>query len=739
MPHKIIRITAILILMLVSVFAYALIYTPKDLDEALTFLNSKEKILSKKLNYRYLETSISEIRAIEKLSKACVEVEKKKLSSVEGALTTSNVDVSQKTIFHLETQQGQTINRMEMCTLLVEKSKKLIILAEEQMIEAKEYKESGRYRMNLLEVLASPTLWNDKVDWKPISEIFSNEIYVINQYPFVYWIVGLIGFILGLFMIYYMKNHYVHLKFSRWDWMSIPILFGLFTFYVFLKYETNHFLVQPKLNNLIEGIMIYLIMSISGQILIKQFYQHHSQKILKHLNSIFLFFLRSLLVFSLINFIFADAIHITPKGELYNLIAFIISGIYFPVLGVYLIKEFLQVKLFKKNQHQKIKWLCQWLMFLWCSYFVVRYFIIFSGYQWFTTLQLVFVIFLFIYSIILMRYFSNLEKSIQFGHQPLAKKMHKYCQVELGKTIYELTGILYIINILILYTVLIVILDILSVPPYFIATIQRLVWEGFKIGSAHIIPINFIFFLLILILGSLLGKYICYIFLQRKLKTKSLDLDRQMTLVIFIKYISISISLLIGLLVLGLSSSEMSVIIGGIGVGLGMGLRDLVMDFIAGMLLLFQKTIHIGDYVSIDNNMYSGQVLKIMPLSMQILLSDHTTMYIPNSYVLKYSFTNHSSANQIETCFFLFKIKNLTNLPKIKKIILNYLDTQNDVLMNSPYQPQLNILNMQNWEHDQNYDTLHLQFHLRKDSDKSMIIAQIKIDLNHRLKNYLAE
>jgi len=170
MPHKIIRITAILILMLVSVFAYALIYTPKDLDEALTFLNSKEKIISKKLNYRYLETSISEIRAIEKLSKACVEVEKKKLSSVEGALTNSNVDVSQKTIFHLETQQGQTINRMEMCTLLVEKSKKLILLAEEQMIEAKEYKESGRYRMNLLEVVASPTLWNDKVDWKTMSE-----------------------------------------------------------------------------------------------------------------------------------------------------------------------------------------------------------------------------------------------------------------------------------------------------------------------------------------------------------------------------------------------------------------------------------------------------------------------------------------------------------------------------------------------------------------------------------------
>jgi len=93
---------------------------------------------------------------------------------------------------------------------------------------------------------------------------------------------------------------------------------------------------------------------------------------------------------------------------------------------------------------------------------------------------------------------------------------------------------------------------------------------------------------------------------------------------------------------------KMTVIWGGAAallVGIGLGLQDVFRDFISGIILLFDRTIRVGDVIELD--MMVGEVQKIDLRVSTVITRDNIVILIPNSKLITDKVINWSHSNNI--------------------------------------------------------------------------------------------
>jgi potassium efflux system protein len=78
-------------------------------------------------------------------------------------------------------------------------------------------------------------------------------------------------------------------------------------------------------------------------------------------------------------------------------------------------------------------------------------------------------------------------------------------------------------------------------------------------------------------------------------------------------------------------------------VGIGFGLQNIVNNFISGVLLLAERPLRLGDFVSIGP--HDGTVTQIGIRSLTVLTPDRQEVVIPNGDVISKEFTNWTRSN----------------------------------------------------------------------------------------------
>lgn len=89
-----------------------------------------------------------------------------------------------------------------------------------------------------------------------------------------------------------------------------------------------------------------------------------------------------------------------------------------------------------------------------------------------------------------------------------------------------------------------------------------------------------------------------------------------------------------GLSTLGLDLSSIAVFAGGLGIGLGLGFQGVVKEFVSGLVLIFDRAIHIGDYVEMADGT-RGVVQEIGPRATRIRNNDNVYLLVPNSKLIE--------------------------------------------------------------------------------------------------------
>jgi small-conductance mechanosensitive channel len=90
------------------------------------------------------------------------------------------------------------------------------------------------------------------------------------------------------------------------------------------------------------------------------------------------------------------------------------------------------------------------------------------------------------------------------------------------------------------------------------------------------------------------------------------------------------VGLLLALSFLGIPVSRFAVLAGAVGVGLGFGLQAIFSNFVSGIILLFERSLRVGDFVELESGL-RGEVRDINIRSTLISTNDNIDILVPNS------------------------------------------------------------------------------------------------------------
>jgi len=82
----------------------------------------------------------------------------------------------------------------------------------------------------------------------------------------------------------------------------------------------------------------------------------------------------------------------------------------------------------------------------------------------------------------------------------------------------------------------------------------------------------------------------------------------------------------------GVELNKFTVLTGALGVGLGFGLQNIVNNFVSGLILLFERPVHVGDVVDVGG--FVGTVKRIGARSSTILTFQGAEVIVPNSSLI---------------------------------------------------------------------------------------------------------
>ena len=81
---------------------------------------------------------------------------------------------------------------------------------------------------------------------------------------------------------------------------------------------------------------------------------------------------------------------------------------------------------------------------------------------------------------------------------------------------------------------------------------------------------------------------------------------------------------------LGIDLTAFAVFTGALGVGIGFGLQSIFSNFMAGIIIILEKTLEVGDFIDLEGGI-TGEVQEINIRSTLIRTNDNVDMLIPNS------------------------------------------------------------------------------------------------------------
>ncbi len=196
-----------------------------------------------------------------------------------------------------------------------------------------------------------------------------------------------------------------------------------------------------------------------------------------------------------------------------------------------------------------------------------------------------------------------------------------------------------------------------------------------KIGSFTFTYGGVILFVLILWIAHLLQKYIGYFF--GNIGDEALfDNKGERSQLMIVKLVLLVAGFLLAVAASGLAIDKITVILGALSVGIGLGLQNIVNNFVSGIILIFDRTLHIGDTVEIGDK--KGRVRQISMRSSTLLTPEGAEVIIPNGAILSNNFVNWSLNEnyiRVELTFTVDKIskdtrEEITNIIKSLKDVV---------------------------------------------------------------------
>ena len=178
---------------------------------------------------------------------------------------------------------------------------------------------------------------------------------------------------------------------------------------------------------------------------------------------------------------------------------------------------------------------------------------------------------------------------------------------------------------------------------FLISWVDELMITKWEIGETVISLGGILAFIGIFIVTLLIAKLIANI-LQDDWMINVLPRGLASAISLLLRIILVSVGFYIAVTAAGIDLSKLGFILGALGVGIGFGLQNVVLNFISGLILAFERPINLGDTIEVDQEF--GVVTNIGVRSSTIKSYSGYESIIPNGDLIAKKVNNYTLANR---------------------------------------------------------------------------------------------
>jgi len=169
---------------------------------------------------------------------------------------------------------------------------------------------------------------------------------------------------------------------------------------------------------------------------------------------------------------------------------------------------------------------------------------------------------------------------------------------------------------------------------------------------------------------------------SRLMGVTQMNLSLRMALAKAMRTVFLILAVLVALPAVGIDLTVLSVFGGALGVGIGFGLQKVASNYISGFIILLDRSVRIGDLVTVDNKY--GQVSQINTRYTLLKSLDGTESIVPNETLITQTVVNHSLSRPNVRVVLPVQVSYETDLEQAEALMLEAAHSTSRVVFDDP-------------------------------------------------------
>ena len=220
-----------------------------------------------------------------------------------------------------------------------------------------------------------------------------------------------------------------------------------------------------------------------------------------------------------------------------------------------------------------------------------------------------------------------------------------------------------------------------SSPGELLESFIQLDFTNKSLGNLNIVPGDILLALICLVVGLLAIRVLKDWFGERLLPETNMDAGMQASLVTLIGYIGFVLVVAVVMSTLHISHTNLTWVVSALSVGIGFGLQAIVQNFISGLILLTERPVKVGDWVSLAG--VEGDIRRINVRATEIQMSDRSTVIVPNSQFITQNVRNVTMGNALGVVGITLTLPLETDVLQIRELLLQAF-TEHEAILDAP-------------------------------------------------------
>src|SRR5215212_8424913 len=165
-----------------------------------------------------------------------------------------------------------------------------------------------------------------------------------------------------------------------------------------------------------------------------------------------------------------------------------------------------------------------------------------------------------------------------------------------------------------------------------------------KVGNFPFSIASLAFGLAIILVAVFLSRYLRSFVERRMSRHKHLDPGVQFTILRLVHYLIMTVGIFAALrIAIEADFTSLAVVFTALSIGIGFGLQFIAGDIASGFIILFERPVRVGDYITIpgpDGKLTEGLVRSINLRTTVVMTNDNVASVVPNSKIVNQNFLN---------------------------------------------------------------------------------------------------